>query len=315
MVASPFQVGRPHTDDRVAALYHVGVLRDIEGHASPLTSVGRGELGGVAVPVVAVELHDDAAIRQEGIHAELAADDVLRRVGNTETVEDGIPGLLDVVRLHALLHGVHGDKHGVTVRVSVAARERAIGNVVGFAPRRRPTEGFAAHLTDMFRLVAALPNVGAFPRAETGLVAVGREHLAAHLARAVVSLASIDMAAFLGAAGLVGASHRRPEHLAADSARLFRQARGDALALARAVFGRVQAIVLGIEHGSAYLAYPFRSCLALGACRTGSVPTSLRTVVPARLDAAWLDTKGSAAVGACSVHTGIIAYLMRLVKP
>lgn len=120
------------------------------------------------MPVVAIPLNDQSVRWHERVNAELPADDVLPLVQHADVVKDRVSSYFDFVRIGRLLHGVHGDQHCPSCRVSIPALQGAVRDVPGL-PRRRPPEHFAAHLAGVTVLVSALPFVRMVVRAEVVL--------------------------------------------------------------------------------------------------------------------------------------------------
>lgn len=160
----------PYPHDAIAARLHIGILRLVKGSAAGLTIVKRGELSGVAMPVVAIELNNQLSRGHEGINAELITDEVLSFIGNTDAVEDGIGGAFKVVWLHAQLFSVHAAQMHGTFWVFVSALKRTISDVVCLDARWRPIKGLAAYLADVFGFVTALPFVSALHRTKTRIL-------------------------------------------------------------------------------------------------------------------------------------------------
>lgn len=118
------------------------------------------------MPVVAVKLNDKTECRHKGVNTELATDEMLPFIGETEAVKDCISGSLDVVGVKTLLCCVHTDEHGPTFGISITARNRAVGDVVRLLSGRRPTKRLLTHLTGVCRFVSSLPFVRVISRAK-----------------------------------------------------------------------------------------------------------------------------------------------------
>ena len=160
MIGFSVYVGFPEPQDGEAAGPHVGVLRLIQLPSSVLAGIKGRELDGVPVPVVAVELHHQARPRDEGVHAELASDEVLAKVRDPKLVKDLVPTSLQPRLLHRLLPDVHRDQLRSSGGVGVSALEGAVRDVV--LPRqttgRGPAKGLPAHLADVFGLRSTPPR-------------------------------------------------------------------------------------------------------------------------------------------------------------
>lgn len=195
MVRRLLEVTFPDAYHAVAARLHIGILRLVQGNAAGLAMVKHGELSGVSMPVVAIELNHDIDRRHEGINTEFVANKVLSLIGYADAVKDDIGSALKIVWLHAKLLGVHATKHNLAFRVFVRAFRRAIGHVVftALAARWRPKEGLAAHFADMLRLVAALPFVMAFDRAKAFFGSSGIECDAASFASSILACPTLSL--------------------------------------------------------------------------------------------------------------------------
>jgi hypothetical protein len=155
----------------------VCVLRSVEGDSTKDAGLDAGALP--VVPVVAVELHDQAGIGDRCVGGELAVEGCLPDVLDPEFVEEGIARYLSSRRAPRLKKRVHGQQLGALVGVGVTTGQRAVSDVVGTAcaATRRPVEGRAAHLASVLCLAAALDRVVTRQRAEAttpGIEAVPR---------------------------------------------------------------------------------------------------------------------------------------------
>lgn len=167
MLRSLLDVALPQPQNFEAARCHVSVLRSIERHSPDLPRVGVREVGRVTVPVIAVELHHQGDLGDEGVDAEFAAYQVLPFVAHSDVVEHDISGLLQTVRLilDRLLE-VHVDQLRPAIRISVSASHRAVSRVAVHAECWRFAECVAASLAAVRRLVAPLPFVRVLRPAE-----------------------------------------------------------------------------------------------------------------------------------------------------
>ncbi len=172
----------PYPQHAIAARLHVGVLRLVEGDAAGLAMVKRGEFGGVAMPVVTIELNDKIDRGDKGIYTKLVTNQELAFIRHVKRIEYGVGGALEVVWFHAQLLCVHAAQMYAPLWVFVSALKRAIGDVVSLRPGRRPIEGLAAYLASVFGLVATLPFIRANNRAEAGFVGGSVKRDTAHLA-------------------------------------------------------------------------------------------------------------------------------------
>src|SRR5688572_6416279 len=99
MVRGLLEFTFPDAYHAIAARLHVGILRLIESNTAGLAMVKRGELCGVAMPVVAIKLNHDIDRRHESINTEFVANKVLSLIGYADAVKDGIGSALKVVWL------------------------------------------------------------------------------------------------------------------------------------------------------------------------------------------------------------------------
>jgi hypothetical protein len=151
----------PKPDYLKAACCHVGVLAPVQLHPPYLASVGRWEACGVAVPVVPIELDDNAKLRVERINAESPANQVLRGILHSDAVKHAIPSSLQPIGAHRRLPLVHFTQHHRPLRVGVPARRSAIGRVRLLLSRGRPAELGAACFAPVCDLAPALPKIAA----------------------------------------------------------------------------------------------------------------------------------------------------------
>jgi len=172
MVGTLANVTPPKANNPIAARLHVGILRLVELHPAALAAVWFRILVRLAVPVIAVKLNCQLVIGREGIYTELALEKMLRLIAKAKRVKQSITGALQFVRLKFLLFGVHCAKHKQSFGVFVAARQRAIGNVmvIALGATRRPAERITANLADVFGFIAPLPFVQAIHRTKAGFV-------------------------------------------------------------------------------------------------------------------------------------------------
>lgn len=153
-------VGLPEAGNGITARGKVGVLRPVSIDPSALAPVEAGKLGGVAVPVITIELHNEIAGRHKGINAELPADHVLRFVLSAYAVKHGIARTLDAVRFQCLLFHVHLAQHLGAFRIIIAALKRTVDRCA--AKTRdgwRYTKRLPADFTCVLDLIAPLPFV------------------------------------------------------------------------------------------------------------------------------------------------------------
>jgi hypothetical protein len=196
--------------------------------------VGSGKLGRVAVPVVAIELDDEASARHERIDAELAADQVLPVMGDPDGVKHGVTGAFEVVRPHLSLGHVHGDHPGCLLRIGVATGAGAVGRISLNLAGRRPAKPGAAHLACVGVLVPTLPCVRAFYAAVEPAVFLRRgsevERLAAGNAGLFLARLPHRGAALARACRLVALAVSGLPCFATDYACILRQAAANAFA-------------------------------------------------------------------------------------
>jgi len=166
MIGYALELALPNPDNAIAAGSHVRILGLVKGETPTLAIVKDGELCGVSVPVVAIELDDQAEGREEGINTELIADKILPLIGDTELIKKCIAETLKVVGVHRELFCIHMAQHDFALRVCVTAFEGTILDVVQLTARGRPPKSLAAYPADMARLVAPLPLVCVFKAAE-----------------------------------------------------------------------------------------------------------------------------------------------------
>jgi hypothetical protein len=158
MFRAPLQIGLPNADHAIAARGHIGVLRNIEGHASALALRRSGELVGVPVPVVTIKLNDEFS-KREGVNTEAPAYQVLSLVWNGEVVQQRISRLLKRVRAQGSLLDVHLNQSRTLLGVCIAAICRAIGWSALTLVRGRFAKLLAASLAAKRALVPTLPFV------------------------------------------------------------------------------------------------------------------------------------------------------------
>lgn len=195
MFRRSFDVTFPDSHHAVAARLHIGILRLVEGNAFELAMIKSQELGGVAMPIVAIELNHDIDGRHEGVNAEFVTNKVLSFIRNADAVKDGVGDALKVIWLHAELLGIHAAQMQGAIWVFVSALKRAIGNVVfsALGARRRPIKGLAANFASMFGLVAALPFVRTVYGTEAFSVGRGVERDTAYFASNIFARLSVRL--------------------------------------------------------------------------------------------------------------------------
>lgn len=162
------KVTTPKTDRVPAARSCVGVLRYVESY-----SASNSRLGAAArtiMPVVAVELHQQARAANSRVGGEFPGEDSLPVVVDAKGVEDGVPRSLNTGRPPRLQGLVHGEQHRASRWISVTTGERAVRDPVVTAggTTRRPAERRAASLACVCRFVSPLVGVVACIRAEPG---------------------------------------------------------------------------------------------------------------------------------------------------
>lgn len=166
MRAIMLEIAFPYPDNTISASLHIGVLRAVKGHAMRLSGRGGRKLSGVAVPIIAVELNDNAHRGDKGIDTKLIPYQILPFIRNAKLVKQGISKPLKVVGMLCKLFGIHAAQQKRAIRIGIAAFDRTVFDIIGFAARSRPQKRLAAHLTNMAGFVTPLPVVRVFGAAE-----------------------------------------------------------------------------------------------------------------------------------------------------
>jgi len=146
----------------IAALFQIGILRFIQSHTLRLASVWHGELIWIAVPVVAIKLHDDATRFNEGIDTKLVCQKMLGSVRDAERIQDFITSYFGPCPFASLLRDVHFSQSLRKIRVNIATRNGAVDG----SERGRAAKFLAADFASVDRFIPTLPSVRALLRAE-----------------------------------------------------------------------------------------------------------------------------------------------------
>lgn len=151
------QVAFPDPDNTITTGAHIRILRGVEAHTAALACVRLWKLLRMPMPVIAIKLHDQPMLRQKGVNAELAANNVLWQIDQAQIVEQLIADSLNSCLVPALLGRVQFDQHSTAIGIGVAAVERTIQHLIGFS-RRRPAKHAPAHLTGVAVFITTLPG-------------------------------------------------------------------------------------------------------------------------------------------------------------
>lgn len=161
----------PEPENRIAAFGKVGILRSVNTDATVLTLGKYGEFVGMGVPIIAIELNNDAVLRNEGVHTELTADHGLRLEVNARALHDLVSSPFKTVDLDRLLIGIHSAQHGRSFGIFVSAFKRAVDRI-GLRAGWRPTERLTAYLTGVLVFIASLPRDLVFDTAKESRTAL-----------------------------------------------------------------------------------------------------------------------------------------------
>lgn len=151
------KIRAPKADNRDAAGFHVGVLREVIPHPLLLPVVRVGKPLRVPMPIVAVKLDNKIMLRHKGVNAKLLIYSILGHILNAERVQNAIAYPLYAGRACLLLHCIHSHQLGAPFGVFASAPDRAVLDVVLLGMRGRPCKLFPANFTDKVILVASLP--------------------------------------------------------------------------------------------------------------------------------------------------------------
>lgn len=115
--------------------------------------------GGVAMPVIPVELQNYILAGKVGINAKASINHELADVINTHVVEHPISKLFTGGCFSALKGIIHFQELHPAGRVSVPARNRTVPNVVRLSPRWGPFKFLLASLTGVSCFISTLKRV------------------------------------------------------------------------------------------------------------------------------------------------------------
>lgn len=236
--------GFPYSDDSKATDSHIGVLRLIQVHTTPLTLRGIWKFVRVSVPVIAVELDDRFCAWNEGVDAKASAYKLLALVPDVERFKHRVSKSLQIVRPHRGLTNIHFDEARGSGRIKVSAPHRTISRVAFVLARFRPFKFITARLAEIGILTSGLPLIRVFLRAEKVLrLSSSRDRNDGPANGAWVCLlkpCSVCVTTLSGTSDLVLASScsSRLKQLRARHAFLLGTARCNSLALKATAFSR-----------------------------------------------------------------------------
>jgi len=293
----------------------------IQSYTPTLSFIGFRKQKGVAMPVVTIELNNNPSAGYKSIHHKLTSYGMLWDVLNIHAIQQLVTGEFEFVRLEGLLQDVQLKQHGSPFGIVISASKGAIGNVVltRLATRKRPTECFTAHLTDMLGFVPALPLVSVFSTTE--------EHGCSYqptswdVSFLATNSTSLVLPFFLGRtctgfravfAGFTVTTLQTVDkllatHLTSDS---WFVVTGNPLADQTAILTpQLQERERCVKRFTTHPALYVLSCAASGACSTGLVMALLRTVVASCFDFPNPYLKSRLAIDAGSNHVHAPPYI------
>ncbi len=166
MLPARADVALPNTQHAVAACAHICILGRIKHGSSPLAHTRNWKFRWIAMPIVPIELNDQARRWHESIYTEFFTDQELRFIGNVDGGQNLIACSLKIIDITSGLDGVHVNQPLASLRICIATRRRAVEWLPVRLARWRPRELVAAHFAAVVVAIASLPLIGMSARAK-----------------------------------------------------------------------------------------------------------------------------------------------------
>lgn len=314
MVDILLDVAFPKSNDSVAALFHIGILRLVQLGASLLSMIKSSIFGRITMPIVAIKLNDSIKRWDEGINTKLFSHQMLGNVLKIGFIKQRITEFFKFIwSRFLLLIKVHLYQAGFEIGIIISTSYRTVLNFPVIIMGCRFSKFFPANFANMISFVSSLPKVCTSHITEMVLEIFRPSFPYIYFFPALVasrynSLPPICTEAFTGAKALMRITHSWLEFFAAMLASIHRQSGPNTFALATAKFS-VWSPLFSIEFFPAYSAIFESSSLGIRSRQSRFVMTFAGTKISTFFISSRPYIYLFLAICAISFHTIIISPL------